>query len=126
MDSLTLRARSALPEALPADEPAAQPEPAEGEKNAQAREPKLRLLRSKKVKAALIAVFALLVAAAAAFIVTGYGDSAEASLPPRTDAFGSEQYEAGDDEQLCQQIGQHNAEMRFEGLSLAEAYIEQY
>lgn len=126
MDSLTHRARSALPEAQPADEPAVQPEPAEGEKNAQAHEPKLRLLRSKKVKAALIAVFALLVAAAAAFIVTSYGDSAEASLPPRTDAFGSEQYEAGDDEQLSQQIGQHNAEMRFEGLSPAEAHIEQY
>lgn len=126
MDSLTLRARTALPAAESAAEPAAQPEPAESEEKAQAHEPKLRLLRSRKVKAALIAVFALLVAAAAAFIVTSSGDSAEASIPLGTAAVTSEDYEAGDDEQFSQQIGQHNAEMRFEGLSLAEAHIEQY
>lgn len=66
MDSLTARARAALPpaqreESFPLLEP---------EKNMPEREPGFAFLRSKKVKTALIAAFALLVAAAAAFIVT--------------------------------------------------------
>lgn len=70
MDSLTARARAALPpeqraESFPLPEP---------EKNMPEREPRFAFLRSKKVKTALIAAFALLVAAAAAFIVTdGFG-----------------------------------------------------
>ncbi len=70
MDSLTARARAALPpeqraESFPLPEP---------EKNMTEREPRFAFLRSKKVKTALIAAFALLVAAAAAFIVTdGFG-----------------------------------------------------
>ena len=67
MNSLTARARAALPEA----KPAAEPEKTKAEKeNTQAHGQRLGFLRSKKVKAALIAVFALLVAAAAAFVVT--------------------------------------------------------
>lgn len=66
MDSLTARARAALPPAQQ-EEPFPQPEP---EKNMTESEPRFAFLRSKKVKTALIAAFALLVAAAAAFIVT--------------------------------------------------------
>ncbi len=67
MDSLTARARAALPDA----KLAAEPEKSEAKKEStQAHGPRLGFLRSKKVKAALIAVFALLVAAAAAFVVT--------------------------------------------------------
>lgn len=70
MDSLTARARAALP---PAQREEASPLP-EPEKNMPEREPRFAFLRSKKVKTALIAAFALLVAAAAAFIVTdGFG-----------------------------------------------------
>ena len=70
MDSLTARARAALPPAQ-RDESFPLPEP---EKNMPEREPRFAFLRSKKVKTALIAAFALLVAAAAAFIVTdGFG-----------------------------------------------------
>ena len=70
MDSLTARARAALPPAQQ-EEPFPQPEP---EKAVPEREPGFAFLRSKKVKTALIAAFALLVAAAAAFIVTdGFG-----------------------------------------------------
>ena len=70
MDSLTARARAALPPAQQ-EEPFPQPEP---EKAMPEREPRFAFLRSKKVKTALIAAFALLVAAAAAFIVTdGFG-----------------------------------------------------
>lgn len=66
MDSLTARARAALPPEQRA-ESFHLPEP---EKNMTEREPGFAFLRSKKVKTALIAAFALLVAAAAAFIVT--------------------------------------------------------
>ena len=66
MDSLTARARAALPPAQ-REESFPLPEP---EKNMTEREPGFAFLRSKKVKTALIAAFALLVAAAAAFIVT--------------------------------------------------------
>lgn len=70
MDSLTARARAALPPAQ-REESFPLPEP---EKNMTEREPRFAFLRSKKVKTALIAAFALLVAAAAAFIVTdGFG-----------------------------------------------------
>lgn len=70
MDSLTARARAALPPAQ-REESFPQPEP---EKAMPEREPGFAFLRSKKVKTALIAAFALLVAAAAAFIVTdGFG-----------------------------------------------------
>ena len=70
MDSLTARARAALPPAQ-REESFPLPEP---EKNMPEREPRFAFLRSKKVKTALIAAFALLVAAAAAFIVTdGFG-----------------------------------------------------
>lgn len=70
MDSLTARARAALPPAQ-REESFPLPEP---EKNMPEREPGFAFLRSKKVKTALIAAFALLVAAAAAFIVTdGFG-----------------------------------------------------
>lgn len=70
MDSLTARARAALPPAQ-REESSLLPEP---EKNMTEREPGFAFLRSKKVKTALIAAFALLVAAAAAFIVTdGFG-----------------------------------------------------
>lgn len=70
MDSLTARARAALP-----PEQREEPSPlSEPEKNMTEREPGFAFLRSKKVKTALIAAFALLVAAAAAFIVTdGFG-----------------------------------------------------
>lgn len=70
MDSLTARARAALPPAQ-REESFPLPEP---EKSLPEREPRFAFLRSKKVKTALIAAFALLVAAAAAFIVTdGFG-----------------------------------------------------
>lgn len=71
MDSLTARAKAALPEARQSEEQPSRPEPSE---QAAEREPRFAFLRSKKVKTALIAVFALLVAAAAAFVVTdGFG-----------------------------------------------------
>ena len=71
MDSLAARARAALPEARQPEEHVSEPEPAE---EMPEREPKFAFLRSKKVKTALIAVFALLVAAAAAFVITdGFG-----------------------------------------------------
>ena len=71
MDSLAARARAALPEARQPEEHVSEPEPAE---KMPEREPKFAFLRSKKVKTALIAVFALLVAAAAAFVITdGFG-----------------------------------------------------
>ncbi len=71
MDSLTARARAALPEARQSEEHAARHDP---KKNMSAREPRFAFLRSKKVKTALIALFALLVAAAAAFVATdGFG-----------------------------------------------------
>ncbi len=88
MDSLTARARTALPETQTAEASAAQQVKAEPKKTAEkapAHEPKLGLLRSKKVKAALIAVFALLVAAAAAFVITGTADSSNASFQWRTE-----------------------------------------
>lgn len=66
MDGLTARARAALPPTQ-REESSPLPEP---EKNMTEREPGFAFLRSKKVKTALIAAFALLVAAAAAFIVT--------------------------------------------------------
>lgn len=69
MESMAQRARAALPEA----DAKKAPEKKCAEE-APPREPRPSLLRSKKVKTALIAVFALLVAAAAAFIVTdGFG-----------------------------------------------------
>lgn len=65
LDNVTVRARAALPAARRSDD--AEPQEALPESE---REPKLSFLRSKKVKTALVAVFALLVAAAAAFVVT--------------------------------------------------------
>lgn len=77
MESLTARARTALP----AGEPEEKADAENASENAQPHEPRFRLLRSKKVKAALIAVFALLVAAAAAFAVTN-----ELQEPPESNA----------------------------------------
>ncbi len=67
MDSLTARARAALPPAQQAEEHASQAEPEEEMPEC---EPRFAFLRSKKVKTVLVAVFALLVAAAAAFVIT--------------------------------------------------------
>lgn len=78
MDSLTARARAALPPAQQAEEQSSRPEPSV---QMPEHEPRFAFLRSKKVKTALVAAFALLVAAAAAFIITdGFGadGSAEA------------------------------------------------
>ncbi len=70
MESLAERAKAALPETADLTQA---PEKKSAEKAAP-RPPRPSPLRSKKVKTALIAVFALLVAAAAAFIVTdGFG-----------------------------------------------------
>lgn len=70
MENAAKRARTALPEALSPH--AAEEKPAA--QKTEEPEPRPSLLRSRKVKTALIAVFALLVAAAAAFIVTdGFG-----------------------------------------------------
>ncbi len=81
MESLTARARTALPAAQSPCEPEEKAEAESASENAQPHEPRFRLLRSKKVKAALIAVFALLVAAAAAFAVTN-----ELQEPPESNA----------------------------------------
>lgn len=70
LDNLSARARAALPEARTVQNDDAQPEPVNEAKEAPEREPRFMFLRSRKVKAALIAAFALLVAAAAAFVIT--------------------------------------------------------
>lgn len=86
LDNLSMRARAALPASTQSGSDEAQTE----EEKAPKREPKLSFLRSKKVQTALVAAFALLLAAAAAFVVTdGFGvddgGSAPAAVEETTD-----------------------------------------
>lgn len=61
LDHLAARARTAIPEPRP---DAATDEPGEDEETAPVREPRFRLLRSKKVRAVLVALFAAVLLAA--------------------------------------------------------------
>ena len=61
LDHLAARARTAIPEPRP---DAATDEPSEEEETAPVREPRFRLLRSKKVRAVLVALFAAVLLAA--------------------------------------------------------------
>ena len=69
MDSLTARARTSIPEPKPGATPE---EPGKAEESAPVREPRFKLLRSKKVRAVLVALFvaALLIAL---YCTCGYG-----------------------------------------------------